>query len=182
MLHYISRIMVIVVTLNKRFLGRHSLMAGLRILIQFFGRKKPLPPFFESKCPFFHLHHFHSHHLSGVTRSHQGSPGITRVHQGSPGGDWGRPAWHCLALLGTSGHQQALVGTGWTARRRWVWLGGAGRHWPGDVGLQTFKQVLNNKLQLNITQFTNHRPKMATFSLKTFRLFLTQNDVILLSN
>ena len=34
-----------------------------------------------------------------------------------------------------------------------------------------FKKVLNNKLQLNITKFTNHSPKMAAFSLKTFRLF-----------
>ena len=35
-----------------------------------FGRKKALVPFFESQSPpFFHLHHFHSHHLSGVTRS-----------------------------------------------------------------------------------------------------------------
>ena len=41
----------------------------------------------------------------------------------------------------------------------------------GDKGLQTFKQVLLNKLQLNITEFTNYRPKMAAFSLKTFRLF-----------
>ena len=40
-----------------------------------------------------------------------------------------------------------------------------------DVGLQTFKQVLHNKLQLNIIKFTNCRPKMAAFSLKTFRLF-----------
>ena len=28
-------------------------------------------------------------------------------------------------------------------------------------------QVLLNKLQLNITKFTNFRPKMAAFSLKT---------------
>ena len=46
-----------------------------------------------------------------------------------------------------------------------------GRDNIGDVGLQTFKQVLLNKLQLNIIKFTNFRPKMAAFSLKTFRLF-----------
>ena len=46
------------------FLGRHSLMAGLRIPIQFFG--KTLVPVFEVNSPyffsfasfFFHLHHF----------------------------------------------------------------------------------------------------------------------------
>ena len=38
-----------------------------------------------------------------------------------------------------------------------------------NVGLQ---RVLPNKLQLNITEFTNLRPKMAAYSLKTFRLFL----------
>ena len=47
------------------FLGRHSLMAGLRIPIQFL-EERTLPPFFESKCPFFIyiiFHFFHSHHL-----------------------------------------------------------------------------------------------------------------------
>ena len=46
-------------------LGRHLLMAGLRIPIQFL-EERTLPPFFESKCPFFIyiiFHFFHSHHL-----------------------------------------------------------------------------------------------------------------------
>ena len=46
-----------------------------------------------------------------------------------------------------------------------------GRDNIGDVGLQTFQQVLPNKLQLNMIKLTNCRPKMAAFSLKTFRLF-----------
>ena len=45
-----------------------------------------------------------------------------------------------------------------------------------DVGLQTFKQVLLNKQQINIIKFTNFRPKMAAFSLKTFRLY--QNEYL----
>ena len=52
-------------TFDNLFLGRHSLMAGLRIPIQFLEERK-LPPFFESKCPFFIyiiFHFFHSHHL-----------------------------------------------------------------------------------------------------------------------
>ena len=39
------------------FLGRHSLMAGLRIPIQFL--EELLPPVFESKCPFFIYIIFH---------------------------------------------------------------------------------------------------------------------------
>ena len=57
------------VTLRRIFLGRHSLMAGLRIPIQFFGekKKKPLTPVFEEfSYVFFHLHHFQK----GVTRGH----------------------------------------------------------------------------------------------------------------
>ena len=53
-----------------------------------------------------------------------------------------------------------------------------GRDNIGDVGLQTFKQVLLNKLQLNIIKFTNFRPKMAAFSLKTFRLLFPRNIVL----
>ena len=45
-------------------------------------------------------------------------------------------------------------------------------NWFMKVILQTFKQVLLNKLQLNITEFTNFRPKMVAFSLKTFRLLI----------
>ena len=33
-------------------------------------------------------------------------------------------------------------------------------------------------LQLNIIDFTNHRPKMAAFSLKTFRLFVSKLCVL----
>merc|ERR1712016_3888 len=96
------------------FLGRHSLMAGLRILIQFLEKKKPLPPFFESKCPFFHLHHldhFHSHHLSGVTK--RGSLGFPWVPLGSLGFPWvplgslGFP-WE---PKGTQGHPREPKGT-----------------------------------------------------------------------
>ena len=48
------------VSKSNKFLGRHSLMAGLRIWFQFL-EKGHYPPFFESKCPFFiffHWHHF----------------------------------------------------------------------------------------------------------------------------
>ena len=61
------------------------------------------------------------------------------------------------SLLNTAADRWGLL------RGRWGLLGVAG----GVAGLQ----VLLNKLQLNITKFTNFRPKMAAFSLKTFRLF-----------
>ena len=57
------------------FLGRHSLMAGLRIWFQFFGSITPL---FWVKVSLFHLHHFSffsfTSFINGVTRDHQGSP------------------------------------------------------------------------------------------------------------
>ena len=105
----------------SNFLGRHSLMAGLRIPIQFFGKSiNPcfwgiFPCFF--KAPFFSFTSFsftsfvRGHQGSpGVTRGHQGSPGVTRGHQGETGGDQRRPGetggdWesrHCLTLLGTA--------------------------------------------------------------------------------
>ena len=71
-----------------------------------------------------------------------------------------------------------LKGGGWIFK---IWILTAdlqlvpGRDNIGDVGLQTFKQVLLNKLQLNITKFTNFRPKMEAFSLKTFRLLKQRN-------
>ena len=55
-----------------------------------------------------------------------------------------------------------------------------GRDNIGDVGLQTFKQVLLNKLQLNIIKFKNFRPKMAAFSLKTFSLLFLASFLALL--
>ena len=86
-------------------------MEGLRILIQFFWKKKKqLPPVFEAISPLFFSF------TSFVKRSDQGSP------------------------------------------------------WEVPLGSLGFPQ-------LNIIDFTNHRPKMAAFSLKTFRLFFWTTDV-----
>ena len=66
-----------------KFLGRHSLMAGLRRLISFLEEKKPLPPVFESKCPFY-IYIIFTHII--CKRIHQGSPGVTKM--GSLGFPW----------------------------------------------------------------------------------------------
>ena len=85
---------------------------------------------------------------------------------GETGEDWGR--------LGETGGDRGKLGE--TKGTAWALLSNLqlvpGRDNIGDVGLWTFKQVLLNKQQLNIIKFTNFRPKMAAFSLKTFRLFL----------
>ena len=92
-------------------LGRHSLMAGLRILIQFL-EKKAITPLFWVKVSLFS---FASFSFTSFVRGHQER--FPRVPLGSLG-----------------------------------------------------------FLQLNIIDFTNHRPKMAAFSLKTFRLFKTDSE------
>ena len=86
-------------------------------------------------------------------------------------GDWGRPGAPLGYCWGTAG---ALLGHCWGTAGALLsnlqlvpW-----RDNIGDVGLQMFKQVILNKLQLNITKFTNFRLKVDAFSLKTFILFL----------
>ena len=64
----------------SRFLGRHSLMAGLRILFQYL---EPLTPVFGEFSPFFFICFFN--HII-CKRSHQGSPGVTK--RGSLGFPW----------------------------------------------------------------------------------------------
>merc|ERR1712218_4889 len=72
------------------FLGRHSLMAGLRIPIQFL---EPLPPVFESKCPFFICIIFHSFHLFPLASFLKGTSDI-----------------HCMAVLGLAQYCLAVLG------------------------------------------------------------------------
>ena len=101
------------------FLGRRSLMAGLRIPFQFFG-KSDYPPFLSQSVPFSFTSFFLFFINIIYKWSHQGSPGVTK---------------------------RASLGFPWV-----------------PLGSLRFPQF-------NIIDFTNHRPKMAAFSLKTFRLF-----------
>merc|ERR1712218_633299 len=91
-------------------------MAGLRIWFQFFG-KKPLPPFFESKCPFFIF--FFSIGINfkmNFRHSLHGSAWPCSVLLGS--------AWPCSLLLGSARQCSAVLGSA----RQYSALLGTARH------------------------------------------------------
>ena len=159
------------------FLGCHSLMARPQDTVSFFLRKKRgFAHVFGHLVPFFHLHHFQK--------------GVTRSQPGSPGGHWGRPG-----RMGMNGHEWARMGEtrqdqgrpgktrqdrarpSETGRDAWAPLSNLqlvlGRNNIGDVGLYYRLCRHSNKFYLiNIIKFTNFRPKMVAFSLKTFRLLV----------
>ena len=118
------------------FLGRHSLMADLRIPIHLFDiiYSWHLPVIF-----------FRQSLIKDVTFLPIISKRIldTSGHQGRPRADRGIYTLFQLVL---------------------------GRYNSWDEGLKIFRHVLLNTLQSNIIYFT-FGPWMATYSLKTFRLF-----------
>ena len=118
------------------FLGRHSLMADLRIPIHLFDiiSSWHLPVIF-----------FRQSLIKDVTFLPIISKRIldTSGHQGRPRADRGIYTLFQLVL---------------------------GRYNSWDEGLKIFRHVLLNTLQSNIIYFT-FGPWMATYSLKTFRLF-----------
>ena len=85
--HY-KQIRTVTIYFRQFFLGRHSLMAGLRIPFQFL--EKGFAHTFGHLVPFFSFASF-------LKRSHQRLPGVTRGSPGETGGDWGRLLAHCWA-------------------------------------------------------------------------------------
>ena len=83
--------------LHLIFLGRHSLMAGLRIPFQFFGERS-LPLYLSHWSPFFHF----SFVFFICIICKKESPGVTEDHQERPRETWGDqgrpldPAWPSL--------------------------------------------------------------------------------------